>query len=546
MSFDDQILEKKTGYRGSLVKRSGIQVEWTPEMVEEYMRCANDPIYFIETYMKLVHVDRGLVPFSLYPYQKEIIKTVVDSRNTIICTCRQAGKTSSIVGFACWYVLFNPDKNIALLANKASTAREILNRVQLAYQHIPKWLQQGVVELNKGSITLENNSRIIADATSSDAIRGWSFSVVIIDEAAHIDGWDDFFASVYPTISSGQTTKLIQISTPFGLNHFYKTWINAVEKRNDYKHIMVTWQEVPGRDEKWRQETLASMNFDKEKFAVEFENQFLGSSGTLIGGWKLKELVHRTPIAQNEGLYQYALPQKDRMYVLVSDVSEGKGLDYSTFQVIDITDMPYSQVAVYRNNWVTPGDFASIIHQTAVLYNRCPVLIENNGIGSVVSDAMFYEYDYDNSLSTVHAGRSGKRISSGFGPGAERGIRTTKNVKQQGCSLLKLLVEQNQLIINDANTIEELSTFSRKGQTYEAEQGCHDDLVMPLVLFGWMTDQPYFKEMTDINTIQKLRDQSEEDIIANLLPFGIIDDGHDIELADSVPPAHIPDFNWDF
>ena len=437
--------------------------------------------------------------------------------------------STTTCGFILWYILFNSEKVVALLANKGETAREILGKIQLAYQHLPKWLQQGVVEWNKGSFVLENNSRVIASATSSDNIRGFSINMLFIDEAAFIENWDAFFTSVYPTISSGLSTKVVLVSTPNGLNHFYQIWHNAHEGKNGYKPIKVLWNDVPGRDQKWKNDTLASMNFDTEKFAQEYEVEFLGSSGTLIAGWKLKELVPQRPIQQKEGLTLYKHPVQHHVYTCIVDVSRGKGLDYSAFSIIDVTSMPYEQVCVYRNNMVTPIDYASIVFQVAKSYNNAATLVEINDIGEQVSTSLHYDFEYDNILFTESAGRLGKRITTGFGSNIDRGIMTTKIVKSVGCSILKLLIEQNQLVVNDFNTISELATFSKKGASYQAEPGKHDDMVMGLVLFAWLSDQSYFKDITDINTLARLREKSEEDVINDMLPFGFVDYGGSLE-----------------
>jgi hypothetical protein len=433
--------------------------------------------------------------------------------------------STTTCGFILWYIIFHADKTVALLANKGETAREILGKIQLAYQHLPKWLQQGVKEWNKGSFELENNSRVIAAATSSDNIRGFAINLLFIDEAAFIENWDTFFTSVYPTISSGTESKIVLVSTPNGLNHFYKIWQNALEERNQYKAIKVLWQDVPGRDEEWRKNTIAGMNFDTEKFEQEYCVEFMGSSGTLIAGWKLKELVHKTPILKKDGLQQYKPQENGNSYVCIADVSHGKGLDYSAFSIIDVTKMPYDQVCVYKNNMVTPIDYADVVHRVCKSYNNATILIEINDIGGQVANSLHFDFEYDNILFTESAGRNGKRITSGFGSNVDKGIRTTKTVKSVGCSILKLLVEQNQLILNDFDTINELSTFSRKGTSYEAEPGKNDDVVMGLVLFGWLSDQPYFKDYTNINTLAMLRDKTEEDIMQDLTPFGFVDDG---------------------
>jgi hypothetical protein len=524
------------GYKGNAnLKRSNQPIDWTPELVQEYIRCSQDVVYFTETYMKIISIDKGLVNFKLYPYQKQMLYNFSKGRFNIVTTARQAGKSTTTCAFILWYIIFHADKTVALLANKGDTAREILGRIQLAYQHLPRWLQQGVKEWNKGSFELENNSRVLAAATSSDAIRGYSINLLFIDEAAFIENWDEFFTSVYPTISSGQESKIILVSTPNGLNHFYSIWVNAKENRNGYNYMFVRWENVPGRDEKWRENTLAAMNFDLEKFDQEYNCEFLGSSGTLIAGWKLKELVHQNPVVEREGLIQYNSPEEQHIYMIICDVSRGKGLDYSAFQVIDVSKMPYSQVAVYRNNAVTPADYADVIHRIAKAYNNASVLVEVNDIGEQTAHTLHYDFSYDNVLFTENAGRSGKRITLGFGGTGnsiakgkkDKGIRTTKVVKAVGCSILKLLIEGNQLIINDFHTINELSTFSRKNNSYEAEPGKHDDLVMCLVLFAWLTEQQYFKDYTDISTLMSLREKTEEDMEQDLAPFGFVFDGRD-------------------
>ena len=528
MEVDLSKLKGLKGYNGNLLlKKANQNIEWTPELVQEYIKCSGDVIYFTEKYMKIINIDRGLVSFELYDYQKDMLKSMQDNRFTIIATARQAGKSTVTCAFILWYIIFHAEKTVALLANKGETAREILGRVQLAYQHLPKWLQQGVKEWNKGSMELENNSRVIAAATSTDAIRGYSINLLFIDEAAFIDNWDTFFTSVYPTISSGKESKIVLVSTPNGLNHFYALWTNAKENRNGYNPIEVTYNKVPGRDEKWKEQTLASMNFNIEKFEQEYCVEFMGSSGTLIAGWKLKELVHQTPITQKDGLFQYIQPIANHVYVTICDVSRGKGLDYSAFHVIDVTKMPYTQVCSYRNNMITPIDYADVIFRVSKAYNNAQVLVEINDIGEQVSSSLHFDFEYEHVLFTENAGRAGKRVYTGGGSNVDRGIRTTKQVKATGCAILKLLVEQNQLVINDFHTIEELSTFSRKGVSYEAEEGKHDDMVMPLVLFAWLSDQQYFKDYTDINTLLKLREKSEEDIMNDLSPFGFVDDGRE-------------------
>lgn len=529
------------GYLGNQnIKGKGAKISFTPEMIQEFLKCARDPIYFAEKYIKIVHVDHGLIPILMYDYQKEICESITHNRRVVVNTSRQAGKTTTAVAVILHYVLFNDHKTCALLANKGDAAREILDRIKIAYEALPKWMQQGVVEWNKGSVEFENGCKIIAAATSSSAIRGKSISFLYIDETAFVENWDEFFASVFPTISSGKTTKILFTSTPNGLNHFYKTCQGGKEGKNGYIYIEVPWYKVPGRDEAWKKETLEGMDFDYEKFAQEFECEFLGSSGTLIEGSKLKSLVIQTPITQKAGLSMYHTPEKGRTYACIVDVSRGKGLDYSAFQVIDITKMPYKQVCAFRDNMITPVDYAETVFRTSKTYNDAYVLVEINDIGEQVSSILHNEFEIETLLYTENAGRSGKRISGGFGKNVDMGIRTTKTVKSLGCNVLKMLIEQDQLILNDFHTIQELSRFSRKGNSYEAESGAHDDLVMGLVLFAWLSDQVFFKDLTDINTLAMLREKSEEQMVEDLGPFGFYDDG----VGEQEPIYQPPSENW--
>jgi len=548
MTTEIKDIEDYRSYLGNVnLKRKGVTIDWTEDMVQEFVKCAKDPIYFAEKYIQIVHVDHGLIPINLYDYQREIIDKTTNNRRVCVVTSRQAGKTTTAVCLILHYILFNDHKLVALLANKGDAAREILDRIKTAYEALPKWLQQGVIEWNKGSVEFENGCKIIAAATSSSAIRGKSVSFLYIDETAFVENWDEFFASVFPTISSGTTTKILLTSTPNGLNHFYKTCEGAKAGKNGYEFVQVMWTDVPGRDDKWREETLAAMDFDTEKFAQEMECEFLGSSGTLISGWKLKQLVYKEPLKEVGGITIFEEPKKDANYVIVVDVSRGKGLDYSAFQVVDITKMPYIQVGTYRNNMITPIDYAAAVHTAAKYYNEANILVEVNDIGEQVSSIIFEEYEYENMLLTENNGREGKRLLSGvagFSGRADKGIRTTKSVKSVGCSMLKLLVEQNQLIVNDFETIRELSTFSQKGTSWEAEPGNHDDLVMCLVLFGWLSNQKFFKELTDINTVINLKEMNEEKIFSELTPFGIISTGHEAHEETPVFAVSGSDDSW--
>lgn len=425
--------------------------------------------------------------------------------------------TTALTAFIIHYIIFNPDKTVAILANKENTAKEILRRIKFAYQLLPKWIKHAPVKWNETEVFLENGSSIIAAATSNDNIRGFSIDVCFIDEAAFIDNWETFYTALYNTLSSSveRKTKMVLVSTVNGLNHFYEITSQARKGQNDFKLISVTWRDVPGRDENWKKRTIRGLNNNLQMFAQEHENEYLGSSGTLISGAKLKQLAetYETPIFEELGVRQYKVPHPDHAYVAIVDVSHGKQLDYSTVQVIDITTMPYQQVMTYSSNTIVPSDFADIINRIGRTYNEAFLLIELNDMGQSVAEMMFNDYEYENMLSSENKGRLGKRILTAFGvtPNADRGVRTTMPVKRLGCSLIKLLIEQNELEIVDLPTISEFSTFSKKNNSYEAEKGKHDDLVMPLVLFGWLTDQPFFKELTEIQTVLSIREHMERE-----------------------------------
>jgi len=515
------------GYLGNpLLKSAGTPHEFTKKEIQEYIKCSQDPIYFIMNYIKIVHVDRGLVPFDLYKFQKKIVKSVHNKRFTIAKLPRQSGKTTTVIAYFLYYILFTEDVNIAILANKGSLAREILGRLQLAYENLPMFLQQGIKVWNRGDIQLENGSKIVAAATSSSAIRGGSFNMILLDEFAFVPKniADEFFSSVYPTISSGKTTKVIIVSTPYGMNHFYKTWCDAVDKKNDYNPIEVHWSEVPGRDQKWKEETIR--NTSKEQFAQEFECDFVGSINTLISAAKLKAMPFRDPTEVKQHLDIYDAPVEEKSYVIVVDVSHGEELDYSAFSVVDASQIPYKQVAKYRSNSIAPMMYPSIIHDVAKRYNNAYVFIEINDVGQQVADILHYDLEYENVLMVVQKGRAGQMLAGGFGQGqAQLGIKTTKKVKQIGCLNLKNVIEDDKLIIEDFDTISELTSFISKGYSYEADTGYNDDLVMTLALFAWLTTQPYFKDLTNLDLRRKMLEEKATLEASNMLPFGFIEDG---------------------
>ena len=508
------------------LKKANVQQEWTQEQVKEYTRCMQDPLYFIQTYVRIVSLDEGLIPFKMYPFQKEMVGTFHKNRFTICKLPRQSGKSTTMISYLLHYSLFNPSVNIAILANKAATARDLLGRLQLAYEHLPKWLQQGVMSWNKGSLELENGSKILASSTSASAVRGGSYNIIFLDEFAYVPSnvAEQFFSSVYPTISSGKTTKVMIVSTPHGMNMFYKLWTDAEEKRNSYVPIEVHWSEVPGRDNKWKKETIA--NTSESQFNTEFECEFLGSIDTLITPSKLKTLTYRTPIQTNAGLDVYENPQKDHTYFMCADVSRGTSNDYSAYLVFDVTQVPYRIVAKFRDNTIKPLMFPQKIYHVARAYNQAFVLIEVNDIGEQVANAMQFDLEYDNLVMATMRGRAGQIMGGGFSGGrAQLGVRTTKAVKKIGCSNLKQMVEDNKVVVEDFDCINELSTFIVKGSSFEADDGCTDDLVACMFIFGWATDQTYFKELTNNDIRQQMYAEQQDQIEQDMAPFGFIVDG---------------------
>ncbi len=514
-------------YKGNPnLKAENVQQEFTQEQVQEFLRCRENPVYFAMNYVKIVSLDEGLIPFKMYDFQKELINNFHEHRFNIAKLPRQTGKSTTVVSYLLHYALFNDNIRIAILANKAETARELLQRLQLSYENLPKWLQQGVGSWNKGSLELENGSKIIAASTSSSAVRGNSFNIIFLDEFAFIPNHiaEQFFSSVYPTISSGKTTKVIIISTPNGMNMFYKLWHDAERGNNGYRPLEVHWSAVPGRDAKWKEETIR--NTSERQFTQEFECEFLGSVDTLIAPSKLRSLVYADPLTRNKGLDVYKEPIKDHNYMITVDVARGTGKDYSAFIVFDITNIPYEIVAKYRDNEIKPMLFPSIIDKVGNAYNKSFVLVEVNDIGEQVSNMLQFDLEYENLLMCAMRGRAGQLVGQGFsGKKSQLGVKMSKTVKKVGCSNLKTIIEDDKITIGDYDIISELTTFIQKSQTFEAEDGCHDDLAMCLVIFSWLIVQPYFKEMTDNDIRKRIYEEQRDQIEADMSPFGFISDG---------------------
>ena len=510
------------------LKKANVATNFSPEQVKEFVKCSRDPAYFIRNYIRIVSLDEGVIPFNMYDFQEEMVHSFHENRFNIAKLPRQSGKSTIVTSYLLWYVIFNDNVNVAILANKAPTAREMLGRLQLSYENLPKWMQQGIVGWNKGAVELENGSRLLASSTSASAVRGMSFNIIFLDEFAFVPNniAEQFFASVYPTISSGKNTKVIIISTPHGMNMYYKIWHDAERKKNEYITTDVHWSQVPGRDADWKEQTIA--NTSEAQFRVEFECEFLGSVDTLISASKLRLMVYEDPITTQNGLDVYEDPQKEHQYTITVDVARGIDGDYSAFTVFDTSTVPYKLVAKYRNNQIKPLLFPDIIHRVAKSYNHAYVLIEVNDVGAQVADILQYDLEYDNLLMAAMRGRAGQVVGQGFsGSKVQLGVKMSSAVKKLGCSNLKGLLEDDKILIQDYDIISELTTFIQKGQSWQAEEGCHDDLAMCLVLFSWLCVQEYFKECHDNDIRLKMYEEQREAIEADMAPFGFIQDGMD-------------------
>ena len=532
---------KPTSYNGNPnLKQIGTTISYTKEQVAEIIKCSQDPVYFIENFCQIVSLDRGLIPFKLYDCQKEKVHTILNNRKVILMEGRQQGKTITSAACILWYTLFQENKTVAILANKSSAAREVLSRYELMYEMLPIWMQQGVKTFNKGDIELENGSKVFTAATSTSGIRGKSVNWLYIDEAAIIPNnvAEEFFTSVYPTISAGTTTKILLTSTPLGYNHFWKFWNEAEQGLNGFVPMFIPYNRIPGRDDKWAEEQKAMLG--ELKFNQEVLCNFLGSSNTLINPDTIGKMSVKPYVYTKDGLDIFVEPEEDHIYMLVADTSRGVGGDYSAFAVLDITAYPYSVVAKYRNNKISPLLFPNIIYKVAKDYNKAYCLIEINDNGQQVADSLYMDLEYENVFFVGSNSKSGQYLSGGFSSGATLGVRTTKQVKRLGCTSFKSLVESTKLLIHDPDIINEISTFIEVRGTHKADEGYQDDLVMCLVLFAWATNELFFKDLTDTNLRKALYEEQFKQIEENLTPFGIIENG----IPEEEKPQIMTDAIW--
>ena len=509
--MSNQIKNNELGYLGNpSVKRDGVESEFTKKEVLEYKKCMESPTYFARTYVKVISLDEGLVPFDLYPYQEKMFNHFTNNRFSIVLACRQSGKSISSVVYLLWYAIFHPEKTIAILANKGATAREMLARVTLALENLPFFLQPGCKALNKGSIEFSNNSKIIAAATSGNSIRGLSINLLMLDEFAFIENDGQFYTSTYPVVSSGKDTQIIITSTANGVgNVFHKLWEGAVTETNEYKAFRVDWWDVPGRDDEWKATTIA--NTSELQFEQEFGNTFHGRGNTLIAANHLLAQKALDPIYFMENVSIYKEPIQGHTYVMTVDVAKGRGQDYSTFTIIDITTDTFEQVGTFRDNNISPMLLPDLIYKWANSYNEAYIIVESNDQGVVVCNGLYYDLEYENMFveSVVKKNSIGATM--------------TRRVKRIGCSSIKDLIEQRKLTIHDANTIIEMTTFVAKGSSYQAVAPNHDDLMMNLVLFAWFTTTDIFSSISDIDMKNMLYKEQLQAIQDDMIPFGFIE-----------------------
>lgn len=511
-----------------LLKAANVNVPFTEEQIQEYIKCKNDPIYFITNYVKIISLDHGLIPFKLFGYQEKFITTIHEENRVISMQPRQHGKSQTVAAYILHYTLFNDNKTVAILANKKAAATEILSRYQQMFECLPQWLQQGVTTWNKGDIKLENGSIVFTAATSASGIRGKSVNLLYVDETAIIPNTvaEDFFTATYPTISSGKTTKIILTSTPLGYNHFWHFWTGAESGTNGFKTVRVNYWDHPDHDEAWaakQKELLGELKYNQEILC-----SFLGSSLTLIAADVFAKMQPKLYLHQKDGLDVFEAPivgENPHSYIIIADSAQGIGGDYSAFSVIDITEIPYKQVAKYRNNKISPMLYPNVIYKVAKEYNNAYVLIELN-FSEQVASILHNDLEYDNILYVTRSSK-GQIVSAGFGGGqTQYGVVTDKKVKRIGCHTFKSLVEENKLIINDPETIAEISTFIEKKGSYMADDGYHDDLVMTLVLFSWVTTSPYFKDLNNVNLREVMYQNRIQQIESELTPIGWFNDGN--------------------
>lgn len=513
------------------LKRANIKIKWTKEMVQEWKKCRDDIVYFAETYCAITHIDYGTIKVQLRDYQRDMLEIMHKKRMTVCNLSRQLGKTTVVAIFLAHFVCFNKDKAVGILAHKGSMSAEVLDRTKQAIELLPDFLQPGISEWNKGNITLDNGSTIGAYASSPDAVRGNSFAMIYIDECAFIPNFVDAWLAIQPVISSGRRSKIIITTTPNGLNHFYDIWTAAIEKKSGFEPYTAIWNSVKERlynDEdifddgwQWSKQTISASTL--EQFNQEHGAQFQGTSGTLISGMKLAIMNWIEVMPENGYFYRYKKPDPERKYIASLDCSEGRGQDYHALHIIDVTDEKWEQVAVLHSNEISHMILPDIVYKYLMEYNEAPVYIELNSTGVSVAKSLYMDLEYENVICDSMV---------------DLGMKQTRRTKPVGCSTLKDLIEKDKLKINHKPTILEFRTFSQNKLSWAAEDGFHDDLVMSLVIFAWLTTQQKFADYVDkedLRLASEVFGRELEDMNDDYAPVVFVDSG---DLSAEYAPAH--------
>tara|TARA_X000000950_G_scaffold255390_1_gene319957 strand:+ start:3488 stop:5068 length:1581 start_codon:yes stop_codon:yes gene_type:complete len=500
---------KNDGYLGNTqVKRAGVDTSYTDEEMQEYIKCTKDPIHFIESYTQIISLDEGMIPFTLRGYQGKLIEHFNQNRFSVVLASRQSGKSITSCAYLLWYILFHPEVTVAVLANKGAIAREMIARIVTMLESVPFFLQPGVKILNKGNIEFGNDSKIVAAATSSSSIRGMSINMLYLDEFAFVEDAETFYTATYPVITSGKDSKVIITSTANGVgNMFHKIYESAIHEQSEYKSFTINWYDVPGRDEEWKEQTIA--NTSEAQFEQEYGNSFLGTGNTLVNSNTLLGLKAVEPDWNKDGVNVYERPKEGHEYICTVDVSQGRGLDYSTFTIIDVTEKPFKQVCTYRDNTLSPMLYPDLLNKYCRPYNEALIIIENNAEGGMVATQLHYDIEYPNVFV------------QGMTKADDIGVTMSRKIKRIGCSTMKELLEENRLLVKDRATITELMTFINKGPSFEADKGYNDDMVMNLVLFSWFITTDYFYNLTDKKVKDLLYSEQQKLIEDDLLPPGV-------------------------
>lgn len=480
--------------------------------IQEIYKCSTDIFYFIENYVQIFTLDNGWVVPKLRSYQKKLIQHYLDNRFSNVMMGRQSAKSTTTLLFILWKIIFFPDTTVGMAANKESMATENLSRLKDYFENLPIWLKVGVKAWNSTFITLDNGSKVYSAATSGNTFRGLGLSLLFVDEVAFIDCWDDFSKSVLPTISSGTKSQAIYTTTPKGLNHFYHMWTNGENGKSLFKNFRVEWWEVPGRDEAWKQEMLATLPGGEIEFAQEYACEFLGSSDTLINISSLKMLRYSEVYVRDIftfGFKRYEEVRECHQYIMTVDPAKD-GLDKFAVHVFDVSKFPFIQVASANLN-VNYLKMPGVLYEIGTYYNNAFIIIENNeGAGQSVVDKLYDNYEYENLY------RDPNKEYYGF--------RTTSTTRNQILSNLKIFLENNKIYLNDKDTIDQLFVFINRGGKYQADKGYHDDLVMALaILFAPFLHKNMYSDYQSF--IASLEGEKEEIENLNISTFGFFDAG---------------------